>query len=188
MSLRSLLPARLAVPGRFPALRAPAFRRFWYATLVQDVATWLLFAAQGWLLLQRAPQAEVVALFFALRLGPKTLLGLPAGALCERWGAARLLPLVRFAGPAPALLVLGAAACGSLSVGVILASAALTSVLMAFDQPGHRTLLHGYAPGDLLVSGVALNAIAATVATLVGPLLLALAVVLPGTLWAFAFQ
>jgi hypothetical protein len=188
MTFVPVLARRIAAPQHFAALRAPQFRRFWYATLVQDVATWLLFAAQGWLLLHLAPRAEVIVLFIVLRLGPKLLLALPAGAVCERFGALPLVRVVRVVGVAPSLLILGGAAVGELSVGLLLGSALLTSVIMAFDQPAHRTLLYGYAPGPLLVGGVALNTTAATLATLAGPLVLALAVMLPGTLWAFPAQ
>jgi hypothetical protein len=116
------------------------------------------------------------------------VLALPAGALCDRFGALPLLRLARFAGVAPSLVVLAGAAFGHLTVDLLLISALLTSIVMAFDQPAHRMLLHGYAPGSLLVGGVALNAIAATLAALAGPLVLALALALPGTLWAFPVQ
>jgi hypothetical protein len=132
-----------------------------------------------------APRADAVALFLLLRLGPKVVLALPAGALCDRFGALPLLRLVRFAGVAPSLFLLAGAAFGHLTVDLLLISAALTAAVMAFDQPAHRMLLHRYAPGNLLVGGVALNTIAATLAALAGPLVLALAVALPGTLWAF---
>jgi Transmembrane secretion effector len=184
----AVLPGPFAAAHRFAPLREGEFRRFWYATLVQDIATWLLFAAQGWLLIQLAPRADAVALFLLLRLGPKVVLALPAGALCDRFGALPLLRLARFAGVAPSLFVLAGAAFGRLTVDLILISAVLTAAVMAFDQPAHRMLLHRYAPGNLLVGGVALNTIAATLAALAGPLVLALAVALPGTLWAFPLQ
>jgi hypothetical protein len=173
---------------RFPVLRERAYRRFWYAALAHNVGGWLLFAAQGWLLLGLTDQPRVVALFLALRLAPKALLGLPAGALCDRYGALPVLRAARFADVLPAVLITGAVLAGQLSVGIVLGSAALAAAIQAFDQPAHRSLIHLYAPGDLLVGGVALSAMAATLATLLGPLLLVLVAAPAGVVWAFPLQ
>jgi hypothetical protein len=181
-------PGAVLLPSRFPVLRARDFRQFWYSTLANNVAGWLLFAAQGWLLLGLTDQPRVVALFLALRLLPKVLLGLPAGALCDRSGALPVLRAARFADMLPALLVSGAALTGQINVAVVLASAALAAAIQAFDQPAHRSLVHRYAPGDLLVGGVALSAIAGTLATLLGPLVLVLVGATVGVAWAFPAQ
>lgn len=178
-------PAR---PSRFAALRGQEYRRFWLAALVNDIGGWLLFAAQGWLLIRLNGQVEIGALFLALRLAPKLLLGLPAGALSDRIGALRVLRAARFAGVIPALVIALAAVAGELTVNVVLVSAALAAAVQAFDQPAHRSLVHTYAPGPLLLGGVALSAMAATVSTLVGPLLITLLLAGPGLLWAFLLQ
>lgn len=169
---------------RFPVLQEGAYRRFWYAALAHNVAGWLLFAAQGWLLLKLTDQPATVALFLALRLGVKGLLSLPAGAITDRWGPLPVLRAARFADALPALLILGAAMTGQLHVAVLMLSAVLAAAIQAFDQPAHRSLLHRYAPGDLLVGGVALSATASTLATLLGPVLLVLVASTAGVLWA----
>jgi hypothetical protein len=74
---------------------------------------------------------------------------------------------------------------GRLDFHLVLVSAALASAVQAFDQPAHRSLIHHYAPGRLLVGGIALNSAAGTLSTLVGPLLLAGVMLLPGVLWTF---
>ena len=173
---------------RFAALRERQYHRFWYAALAHDIGGWLLFAAQGWLLILLAASPQIVTLFFVLRLTPRALLGLPAGAVSDRYGALRVLRIARLAAALPALGITAAAATGRLSADVVLIAAVLSSVIQAFDQPGHRTMLHRYAPGGLLVGGVALSAMAGTIATLTGPLLLALAAALPGLIWAFPLQ
>lgn len=180
--------ARLWRSDRFAALQGREYRRFWWAALSNDVANWLLFAAQGWLLIELSRGPEVVVLFFVLRIAPKVLFSLPAGALCDRYGALRVLRWARLAGAAPSLLIGIAAAAGRLSVDMVLISAVLTAVVQAFDQPGHRTLLHAYAPGRLLVGGLALNATAATLSTLAGPLLLTPVAATSSLLWIFPVQ
>jgi hypothetical protein len=185
---RAPRPGSALLASRFPVLRARDYRRFWYSTLTNNVAGWLLFAAQGWLLLGLTDQPRVVALFLALRLLPKVLLSLPAGALCDRIGPLPVLRVARFGDMLPALLVSGAAVTGQLSVAVILGSGALAAAIQAFDQPAHRSLVHRYAPGNLLVGGVALSAMAGTLATLLGPLVLVLVGTTVGVGWAFPVQ
>lgn len=169
---------------RFPVLHERAYRRFWYAALAHNVAGWLLFATQGWLLLQLTDQPTIVAIFLALRLGVKGLLSMPAGAISDRVGPLPVLRAARFADALSALLILAAAAAGQLTVAVLLLSGTVAAAIHAFDQPAHRSLLHRYAPGDLLVGGVALSATASTLATLLGPLLLVLVASTAGVLWA----
>jgi hypothetical protein len=178
----------LLEPLRFPVLRERPYRRFWYAALANNVAGWLLFAAQGWLLLQLTDQPATLALFLVVRLGVKGLLALPAGALSDRCGPLPVLRAARFADALPALLILAAAALDRLDVAVLLLSGGLAGAIHAFDQPAHRSLLHRYAPGELLVGGVALSATASTLATLLGPLLLVLVASTAGVLWAFPLQ
>lgn len=186
--LRSLLPTACTAPGRFAVLRLPEFRRFWYAALVDDIANWLLFAAQSWLVLRLTGGAQPVALFLALRMGPKVLLGLPAGALSDRRGPLRVLRGARFASGLPALLIILGAVLGRLDFELVLLSAALASAVQAFDQPAHRSLIHQYAPGRLLVGGLALNSTSGTLSALIGPLIFAAMMALPGVLWALPVQ
>ena len=189
MAFRLSAPLRhLQSCHRLAPLREHEFRWFWFAALCESTANWLLFAVQGWLLIQLTQRPQTVVLFFIVRLLPKVLLGLPAGAVSDRIGALPVLRAARFAGALPALLVGLGALSGSLSVDLLLISALLTSVIQAFDQPAQRTLIYSYAPGDLLVGGIALNGTATTLATLVAPLLLTLTAALGGVLWALPVQ
>jgi hypothetical protein len=191
MAMQSLSFPRslqLTVGGRFAVLRAPSYRRFWLAAVANDIASWLLFAAQGWLLLQLNHDPRMVVVFMVVRMGPKVLVGLPAGALCDRVGPLPVLRAARLAGAVPAVLIAAAALTDTLSTGVVLASAALASVVQAFDQPANRSLLYACAPGPLLVGGVAMNATAGTLATIAGPLLLAGIAGYHGVTWAFPAQ
>src|SRR5262245_23230905 len=99
---------RLLGSDRFAVLRLPAFRRLWVSGLANGIGGWLAFAAQGWLLLDLTAPADrprTLLLFLALRMAPRLLLGLPAGALSDRYGALRLLRLARFGDALPALLI-----------------------------------------------------------------------------------
>ena len=185
----SYVPLRLLGADRFAVLRLRAFRRLWLSGLANGIGGWLAFAAQGWLLLELTAPADrprTLLLFLALRMAPRLLLGLPAGALSDRYGALRLLRLARFGDALQALLIGGALVTGHLSAVTVLVASTLTAAVNAFDRPAERTLVHRYAPGRLLVGGVALSAVTGTLAALVGPLLLMGIETAVGLPWAFA--
>jgi MFS family permease len=185
-SLASRLP--LVSATRFAALRAPAFRNFCLSGLLDDMAGWLLFAAQGWLLINLTHQPQTVVLFFIVRVTPKALVALPAGALCDRIGPLPILRVARVAGALPAIVILLGALAGWLTVDLLLTSALCTSLVQAFERPAQRSLLHAYAPCERLVSGVALCSMASTAAALTSPLLFVVVAAFGGALWVLPFQ
>jgi len=174
--------------ARFAALRVPEFRRFCLSGLLDEVAGWLLFAAQGWLLINLTHRPQTVVLFFIVRMAPKALVALPAGTLCDRVGPMPVLRAARMAGVAPALILFVGALAGWLTVDLLLLSALATSLCQAFERPAQRSLLHGYAPGERLVGGVALCGMASTLAALASPLLFVAVAAVGGVLWALPVQ
>jgi hypothetical protein len=186
LSLAARLP--LVRSHRFAALRVPDFRRFWLSGLLDEVAGWLLFAAQGWLLINLTHRPQTVVLFFIVRMAPKALVALPAGALCDRIGPLPVLRAARLAGATPALVAFVGALAGWLTVDLLLISALSTSLLQAFERPAHRSLLPVYAPGERLVGGVALCSTASTLAALASPLLFVGVAAVGGVLWVLPLQ
>jgi hypothetical protein len=189
MAIRLPLPGRRpsAVP-RFLPFQSLDYRRYWGAVLADEVAGWMLFAIQGWLLIELTRKPQVVVLYFVLRMLPKALLALPAGAICDRIGPLPVLRLARLAGAAPALVILLATLAGQLTIDILLISAVLTSAGHAFERPAYRSLSPGYAPGSLLVPGVALLGMASTLAVLVAPVVFVASVAVGGVLWALPVQ
>lgn len=187
-SRSSVLPLPTRFAARFLPLQNPEYRRFWLAALLDEIAGWLLFAVQGWLLIQFTQSPQIVVLFFVLRMAPKLLVALPAGALCDRAGPLPVLRAARLAGALPALVILGGALAGSLSIDLLLISAALTCIGQAFERPAHRSLIPGYAPGERMVGGVALLGTASTLSALASPLLFLALVALGGALWVLPLQ
>jgi MFS family permease len=166
----------------------PDYRRFWLAALMDEVAGWLLFVVQGWLLIEYAAGPQAIILFFLLRMLPKVLVALPAGALCDRVGPLPVLRAARLAGVLPAALILCAALTGTLSVQVLMLSAAITCIGQAFERPAHRSLIPAYAPGAQMVGGVALLSTASTLSALASPVVFLALVAAGGALWALPVQ
>jgi hypothetical protein len=189
MTLRSIAPQiPLVSSSRFLLFRNVDYRRFWLAALMDEVAGWLLFVVQGWLLIEFSARPLVIILFFVLRMLPKMLVALPAGAICDRVGPLPVLRAARLAGALPAIVILFAALSDTLSVQVLLLSAALTCLGQAFKRPAYRSLIPAYAPGEQMVGGVALLSTAATLSALASPLLFLAAMALGGALWALPLQ
>ncbi|MGH2600373.1 MAG: MFS transporter [Dehalococcoidia bacterium] len=168
--LLASLPTPLS-SSRFALLREPDYRRFWLSALLDEASGWLLFAVQSVLLLGLTQQPLSVLLFFALRILPKTVLGLPAGAICDRSGPLPVLRAARLAGALPALLLAAGVLTDNVTVDLLLVSALAIALSQAFERPAHRSLMHGYASGPKLVGGVALLSTASTLAGLSAPLL-----------------
>jgi hypothetical protein len=97
-----------------------------------------------------------------------------------------VLRLARFGDALPALLIVGAAVAGHLSTPLVLVAAFVSAAVNALDKPADRTLVHRYAPGRLLVGGVALSAVSGTLAAITGPLLLMGIQTVAGLPWACA--
>lgn len=184
----ALSSVRLPLSARLRPLQCPDYRRFWLAALLDEVAGWLLFAAQAWMLIQFTQQLYIIVLFFTLRVVPKMVVALPAGALCDRVGPLPVLQAARMAGAVPAVLLLGGALTGSLSIHLLLVSAGVTCLAQAFERPAHRSLIPAYAPGDRMIGGVALLGTASTLSALTSPLLFLAMVALGGALWALPLQ
>lgn len=155
-------------PFRSPALATHDYRWYWYASLTNDIGGTILFAAHGAILFRLDAGPSTFTLMLVLRMLPKAVLGLIGGALSDRSAPIAMLRVARFAGAIPALLCFVPYFGGALSVEVVLLSAALASVISAFDQPPNRTLLYRCAPGPLLISGVAGTNMASTISHLVG--------------------
>lgn len=179
---------QLALSTRFRPFHSPDYRRFWLSAMLDDVAGWMLFAVQAWLLIEFTRRPALVVLFFALRMTPKMLVALPAGALCDRIGPLPVLRAARLAGALPALVILIGALAGSLSLPVLMLSALLTCIPQTFERPAHRSLIPAYAPGDRMVGGVALLSTASTLSALISPLLFLSMVAIGGPLAALPLQ
>src|SRR5262249_57806119 len=129
------LAPRAAPAGLFALFQDCQYRRFWVATLVHDIASWTLFAAQSWLVVELTHSPQMVALFFVLRLGPRVLVSLPAGALSDRYGPLRMLRLLPLPGAPPPALICPPAVPRRAHGGGVLAAAVLASVVFPLAPP-----------------------------------------------------
>lgn len=157
-------------PGTFAALRVREFRLLWIALLVSAVGTWMQIVSLSLLVLRLTNNSAValglVSLAQALSF---FLFSVPGGAAADRFDRRRLLLVTQ------TLLALNAAALGVLTVThlislpVVLGLAFLSSAVLSFDQPARSALVPTLVPPGLLTNAVALQSVAFSAASAVGP-------------------
>ncbi len=155
------LRARRALP-RLPALRStlaafaiPGYPALWTSTASSAFGWTASLVAIGWIVLEISDSPFAVGGTFAARLAPALILGIPLGALADRFDRRRTLIAVNVAGAAAGLLVAGFAAAGRLGLVEIVALSVGLGVLDTL----RGTVGQSYAY-DLAGAGGATNAIA----------------------------
>ena len=149
--------------------RSAAFRRLWGSSLAAAGAQGLERTATAWLTLEAGGGAFAVGLVFAARMLPSLLLGLAAGTLADRADRPRQLLAVAGAG----LVLMGAigwlVGAGPPHAWQPVAIAFASGCLQVFDMPARQALVLDTVPREA-VRALALNALAARLATALGAL------------------
>lgn len=151
------------------ALAVPSFRALWFNSVTFYLVANALRFVYGWVVLDGLNKSEEWqgAAIFVLGL-PTLFLMLPAGVWADRIDPKRML-----VGSQIALLVVMAGTAigmgdGAGSLGLILVSALFAGVVTAIGSPVRSSLIPALLKGDLLYSGIALNAIALTLSLVLG--------------------
>jgi MFS family permease len=137
------------------AFRIPGYWALWVSTAAGAVGWSVAFVAVGWIALTVTNSPFAVALAFAARVGPALILGIPLGAVVDRFDRRLLLVSVHAAIFVVTMGVAGLAAVGRLGLFEILAS----SVVLGGLDTLRGTANQSYAV-DLAGASGATNAIA----------------------------
>jgi len=150
--------------------RAPAFRRLWCSSVTLAGAQGMERTATAWLALELGASPLMVGAIFAARMLPSLLFGLGAGTVADRVDRTHQLAAVSGAAlllTAATGLLVGAEALGVWHL-VLLAFA--FGAAQVFDTPARQALVLDTVPADAALRGLALNALAARLATGLGAL------------------
>lgn len=150
---------------------SPTFRRLWSSTLASAGAQGMERTATAWLTLEAGGGAFAVGLVFAARMLPSLLGGLAAGTLADRSDRPRQLLAVASAALALMLAFSWLAGSGGIRVWQVVAVAFLSGCVQVFDTPARQALVLDTVPSDLAERALALNALAARLATACGAFL-----------------
>lgn len=151
------------------ALAVPSFRALWLNALSFYLVSNALRFVYGWVVLDGLGRGETwqAGVIFILGL-PLLVLILPAGVWADRLDPKRMLvwsQLAFLAVLAGTALLIGS---GTGSLGLLIVSALLAGVVTSIGSPVRSSLIPALLKGDLLYSGIALNAIALTLSLVLG--------------------
>lgn len=152
---RRVLPRLPALRSTLAAFAIPGYAALWTSTASSAFGWTASLVAIGWIVLEISDSPFAVGATFAARLAPALILGIPLGALADRFDRRRTLIAVNVAGAAAALLVAGFAAAGRLGLAEIFALSVGLGVLDTL----RGTVGQSYAY-DLAGAGGSTNAIA----------------------------
>jgi MFS family permease len=168
-----------AASATFSLLRQPVFRMLWLVWLAANMTMWMSDIASAWLMISLTDNALIVAMVQAASTLPVFLLGLPSGALADIVDRRRFFALTQVWACLVAILLAVFSFVGALSVPLLLALTFANGITMAMRWPVFAAIVPQVVPRQELSAALALNAMAANMSRLIGP-------VLAGTLLAGA--
>ena len=168
------------------ALRHRNFQLFFAGQGVSLIGTWMTRLATSWLVYRLTKSALLLGVvgfagqIVAFALGPV------AGVWVERLERRRMLVWTQAASAAQSLALAALTLTGVITIGEIIALAALQGLINAFDMPGRQSFLVQMVEdrGDLS-NAIAINSSMANGARLVGPAIAGMVIAVAGEGWCF---
>lgn len=161
--------------ARFGALAYREFRLLWLGLLVSNTGGWMAILAQGWLVVELAPNAALASLYLGFvgfaRAVPIFALSGFAGALADRRDRRSMLALSQVI-LALLTLALGLlAASGLVRIWHVLVIAGLSAAASAFEAPTRQSLVSILVGKRELMNAIGLNSAAFNAPAILGPAL-----------------
>ena len=181
MPATSINPFRVLVAHR-------NFRRFWTGQTLSQIGTWMQSVAQGWLALELSDDPLLVGLVAAAGSLPVLFLSLHAGVLADRVSKLRLVTVAQALMLAQATALWWLVASGRVTIGWLVALAAVNGILQAADVPARQALVVELVGRDDLLDAIALNSTGFNLARIVGPSIAAVVIAKVGLAWCFGLN
>jgi MFS family permease len=153
----------------FAALRHRNFRLFLTGQFISLCGTWIQVVAQGWLVLQLTNSPFAVGLVTALGSLPILIFTLLGGVIADRVNRRRFILVLQSIMLAEALTLAGLTLTHVITVHWIMALAAFSGLLSAFEVPTRQSFLAEIVEREDLMNAIALNSSAFNLARVVGP-------------------
>src|SRR5438132_4330787 len=153
----------------FRALRHRNFALFFAGQGLSLCGTWMQSLAQSWLVYRLTGSPFLLGLVGFVGQVPVLAFGLFGGLLADRWPRRRLLVTTQALSLLQASLIAGLTLSGRITVGWILALAALLGTINALDMPVRQSLVADLVPRRDLPSAIGLNSSVFNIARILGP-------------------
>lgn len=161
------------------------FRLFWSGQTLSLIGTWMQVMAQGWLALVLTNSPFLVGLVASIGALPILLFSLPAGVLVDRRDKLRLVTICQALLAAEALLLWWFVWSGHITIGWLIAMAALNGLIGSLEIPARQSLIIELVGREELGSAIALNSSGFNLARVIGPSIAGFVIAQFGLAWCF---
>jgi MFS family permease len=175
-------------PAALGALRHSRFRRYSAGLMLSLIGNWVEAAAFGYVVLLLGGSAATLGLIGFLNTIPNLVLGLPAGALADRYDRKKLLLLFQGLNMGVAVLLAVLWATDALTVPLMGAIAVVGGSLGTLSFPAFQGMLAATVPARDLESAVAVNSLSLQLARFIGPAIAGVLLAWGGPQWVFGFN
>ena len=161
------------MPRVVRALRHRDFRLFWFGNFLSNIGTWMQSIAQGWLVLQLAPNNSAFwlgVIGFAAS-APMLLFTMIGGVIADRVSKRKLMLWSQSIMMVQAFALWGLTFSGRITVPMVVLLAFVNGVAMALNSPSYQAIVPQLVPREDLSNAIALNAAQFNMARVVGPTL-----------------
>jgi MFS family permease len=164
------------------------FRIFWFGQTLSLIGTWMQTMAQGWLALELTNNAFFVAIVGTVGALPVVLLSLQAGVIADRVDKLKLVRAMQALMLCEALALFAFTVTGNITIGWLLALAAMNGVFSAFEIPARQAMIVELVGREDIPGAVALNSSGFNIARIIGPAVGAIVIASAGLAWCFALN
>jgi MFS family permease len=179
--LADIQGSRLALP-----LRNANYGIYAAGNAVSLVGTWMQKISIGWLTWELTHSGFWLGVVAFADFFPVLLVGPLAGAFADRLDRLRVIRISQFVSLVQASVLCALTALGQMSIGLLVALAAVQGIIVAFNQPARLAFISSLVTEADLASAVAINSVIFNLARFVGPMLAGLMIVWSGVAIAFA--
>ena len=164
------------------------FRIFWFGQTLSLIGTWMQTMAQGWLALELTNNAFFVAFVGTVGALPIVLLSLQAGVVADRYDKLKLVRAMQALMLCEALALFAFTVTGRITIGWLLALAAMNGVFSSFEIPARQAMIVELVGREDLPGAIALNSSGFNIARIIGPAIGAVVIASAGLAWCFALN
>jgi MFS family permease len=158
----------MTLKERFPAFTGRNYRLFWTAQFISLTGVWMQSVAQGWLIYKLSMSPAALAAAAIALSAPVFVFSVFGGLAADFVDRKKLLVSTQIAASVPALILYYITATDKASVEWIIALAAMTGVVNAFEYPARHAMTAEIVTRDKLTSAVTLQAVAFNATRMIG--------------------
>ena len=173
------------VPKTFRALQHRNFRLYFAGQLISVAGTWMQVVAQAWLVYQLSHSELMLGVVGFAAAIPSLIISPWGGVVVDRVNKRNLLVITQAASMVLAFILAALTFSGLVQVWEIVALAAVTGVINAFDGPARQAFVVEMVGREDLPNAIAVNSLMFNGARIIGPALGGILLATVGTAWCF---